>query len=913
MEDKRLIEVDFPLKEVSEESVRGKNIRHGHISTLHIWWARRPLAASRATTFAALIPAPKNHDEMRKKLEFVAELSKWENSLNQRLIEIARKEIRDFFGGSAPKVLDCFAGGGSIPLEALRLGCETHALEYNPVAVLILKAVLEYPQKYANLKVKTIDFEQTTLAGELQAKEMPKLVHDVKKLGQLVLNDAKKEIGNFYPSDSDGSVPVGYIWARTIKCKNPACGADIPLMRQFWLARKEKRKIALKMVVDKERRKVNFKIVKNEEIDFNPSEGTTKRATTLCPVCGAGASDKEVRKLFREGKAGQRMIAVVLHHPKNKGKIYRVANENDLEVFKRSEKYLEEKRAKLMEEWGFEPVPDEATPEGKGRGAERAFSVRNYGLNSWGDLFNSRQKLALITFVEKVRQAHEKMLAEGYDKEYAKAVASYLGLMLGKLQDWNSVLSIWRPDQERNEHVFNRQALPMVWDYSERNPLEGKLMSPEGIGKIIEHCSTINDCYLILPARPAVTQASATSLPYPDNYFDAVITDPPYYDNVPYSYLSDFFYVWLKRTIGDLYPDLFATPLTPKSQEIVAYSHGEGGFEKGKRFFEDMITQSFKEIYRVLKPTGVATIVFAYKSTEAWETIINSLFKSGLVLTASWPIHTEMKERLRAQESAALASSVYMICKKRVEEKAVYFNEIKEEIENRIKEKLTQFWEQGISGADFFVSAIGPAVEVFGRYSKVEKLSGEEVSVQELLEYVRKIVSEFALERVLKRADLGGVDAETRFYLLWRWTFGNAKVHFDDAIKLSRPMGVELTHLWDGGGFVKKEKEFIRVLDPKERAKDPAFLRKTKLTSMIDVLHHAVFLWENGKRERIKEILSETGYLGNEVFWQTAQALSEILPEGSKEKQLFQGFLYGKESYIREVEREERTLLDFMR
>jgi len=406
---------------------------------------------------------------------------------------------------------------------------------------------------------------------------------------------------------------------------------------------------------------------------------------------------------------------------------------------------------------------------------------------------------------------------------------------------------------------------------------------------------------------------TATKLSYPDNCFDAVITDPPYYDNVPYSYLSDFFYVWLKRTIGDLYPDLFATPLTPKSEEIVAYSYGEGGFEEGKRFFEKMIAKAFQEIYRVLKPEGIACIVFAYKTTEAWETIINSLLRSGLVLTASWPIHTEMKERLRAQESAALASSIYMVCRKRVKEKVVYFNEIKEKIEQRIKEKLAQFWEQGISGADFFVSAIGPAVEVFGQYSKVEKLSGEEVSVKELLEYVRKVASEFALERVLKRADLGGVDAQTRFYLLWRWTFGNAKVHFDEAIKLSRPLGVELTDLWDKGGLVKKEKEFVKVLNPKERAQDQAFLKKTEFTSMIDVLHYVLILWERGEREKIKEILNETGYARNEIFWQTAQALSEILPEGDKEKQLIQGFLYGKEEYIKgERERKTLTLLEFI-
>lgn len=911
MGDKRLIEADFPLREVSEESVKEKNIRHGHISTLHIWWARRPLAASRAATFAALIPAPKNRDELRKKLEFVAELSKWENSLNERLIEKARKEIKDFFGGRSPKVLDCFAGGGSIPLEALRLGCETYALEYNPVAVLILKAVLEYPQKYRHLKVKEKDENiQKTLENKEYTKEISKLIYDVKTWGKWVLGEARKEIGNFYPPDPDGSIPVGYIWARTIKCQNPSCGVEIPLIRQFWLAKKESKRVALKMVVDKENKKINFRIVKGKEIDFDPSQGTIRKATVLCPVCGSGLSDKEVRKQFQEGKAGQRMIAVVLYHLKSRGKAYRIATEKDVEIFKEAEKYLEKKRQELFDKWGFDPVPDEPTPEGKGPGAERAFSVRNYALNTWGDLFNSRQKLALITLVEKVRQAHGKMIEEGYDEEYAKAVISYLALGVDMTAAFTNSLARWENTSEAIKQLYSRQALPMLWDFVEANPFSGASggyeTGMEYYLKVLDHCSHTTSTSAI------VTHSSATSLPYPDNYFDAVITDPPYYDNVPYSYLSDFFYVWLKRTIGDLYPNLFATPLTPKSEEIVAYSHGEGGFEGGKKFFEDMITRAFQEINRVLKPDGVAVIVFAYKSTEAWETIIKSLLKSGLVLTASWPIHTEMKARLRAKESAALASSIYMVCRKRRKEETAYFNEIKEEIERRIREKLTQFWEQGISGADFFVSAIGPAIEVFGQYSRVEKLSGEEVSVKELLEYVRKIVSEFALERVLKRADLGGVDAETRFYLLWRWTFGNAKVHFDDAIKLSRPMGVELTDLWDGGGFVKKEKEFVRVLSPEERAKDQAFLRKTKFKSMIDILHHVVILWEKGERERIKEVLSETGYLGNEVFWQTAQALSEILPEGSKERQLIQGFLYGKESYVKEVEGGKHTLLDYM-
>jgi len=895
--DKRLIEVDFPLKEVSEESVREKNIRHGHISTLHIWWARRPLAASRATTYAALVPAPRDDKELKKKLEFIAELSKWENSLDEKLIEEARKDIRGFFGGRVPKVLDCFAGGGSIPLEALRLGCETYALDYNPVAVLILKAVLEYPQKYGK-----------------------KLVEDVKRWGQWVYEEAKKEIGKFYPeeviptqkalSDEGGEkyIPVGYIWARTIRCPNPSCQAEIPLMRQFWLARKEDRKIALKMIVDKEKRRIDFKIVQGKDIDFDPSKGTVRKAKVMCPVCNSGVSDKELRKLFQEGKASQRMIVVILHNP-NGGKIYRIATEDDMRKFQEAEKFLEEKRWKLFEEWGFDPLPNEPTPEGGGPGAERAFSIRNYGLNTWGDLFNPRQKLALITFAEKIRLAYKRMIEEGYHEEYAKVVVSYLVMNFDTFAAYITSLARYRGDTRSIERSFDRQTIQMVWDYGEVNPFGASRGDWYNILrwvlKVIEHCFRTNSSSAI------VTQSSATSLPYPSNYFDAIITDPPYYDNVPYSYLSDFFYVWLKRTIGDLYPDLFITPLAPKSEEIVAYSHGKGGFEEGKRFFEEMITKAFQEIYRVLKPEGIACIVFAYKTTEAWETIITSLLKSGLVLTASWPIHTEMKERLRAQESAALASSIYMVCRKRSKEEIVYFNDIKDKIEQRVKEKLEQFWEQGVSGADFFVSAIGPAVEVFGQYSRVEKLSGEEVSVKELLEYVRKVVSEFALERVLKRADLGGVDAQTRFYILWRWTFGNAKVHFDDAIKLSRSLGVELTDLWDKGGLVKKEKEFVKVLNPKERAQDQAFLKKGKFMSMIDVLHYVLVLWEKGEREKIKEILNETGYARNETFWQTAQALSEILPEGDKEKQLIQGFLYGKEEYIREV-RERKTLLDFI-
>jgi len=600
-------------------------------------------------------------------------------------------------------------------------------------------------------------------------------------------------------------------------------------------------------------------------------------------------SDKEVRKQFQDGKAGQRMIAVVLHHPKRTGKTYRLATEKDLQIFKEAENYLEEKRAKLMDIQGFDPVPDEPMNTND----PNTVAGRGYGFTKWGDLFNSRQKLSLITFVEKVRQVYERMIKEGYDEEYAKAVVSYLGLVVSRISDFETNLCRWHPQWEFVPNTFSRQALPMSWDYAELNLfapiLTGTFESMfRQIKRVLDEVCKANSSSAI------VTQSSATSLLYPDNYFDAVITDPPYYDNVNYAELSDFFYVWLKRTIGDLYPELFATPMVPKTEEIVSNPVRQGDDKKAKQFFEDMITKAFKEISRVLKPQGITCIVFAHKSTDAWETIINALLNSGLYLTASWPVHTEMKSRLTAKETASLASSIYMVCRKRTENKIAYFNEIKPQIEARIKEKLDQFWNEGIGGSDFFISAIGPAMEVFGKYESVEKLSGEKVSAKELLEFVRKSVSEYALAKILKSPQIGGIDKETRFYLLWRWTYNGAKVHFDDARKLAQAVGIEITEQW-GDGFIKKDKEFISVLDARERGR--SFLGKGKFKSMIDVLQASLLYWEQNDRKAIAELLYGTGNLYNNEFWQVVQAISEVLPEGDKEKQMLQGFLYGRESY----------------
>jgi adenine-specific DNA methylase len=536
--------------------------------------------------------------------------------------------------------------------------------------------------------------------------------------------------------------------------------------------------------------------------------------------------------------------------------------------------------------------------------------VQGYGIKTWGDLFNPRQALALITFADAVRRAHAEMRAHGYPEEFAKAVTTYLAMAISRLTDRNSVLCRVISQTEAIGFTFTRQALPMLWDYVEMNLLEhpsGWLSLMQDSASNITHLTHIPNSSAATPSPlpPAgegtgvrVTHASATQLPYEADFFDAVLTDPPYYDNVPYSYLSDFFYVWLKRTVGFLYPDLFSTPLTPKAGEIVAYSQGEGGFEAGKRFFEAQLALAFREMQRVLKPGGLAVIVYAHKSTAGWETVVNALLDSGLVVNAAWPLNTEMQSRLRANESAALASSIYIVARKAARRGVGFAHEVRAALRGHMGRRLQRLWEEGIGGADFFIAAIGAGIEVFGQYEQVMDLEGNPVRAEALLDEVRALATDFAVRQILHNGFAAELSERARFYLLWRWNYGEARVPFDEARKLAQSCGLDLSEEWARrGGAVKKEQEFIRLLGPHQREMEALAAGR----DVIDVLHHALRLWEKGERAALVQRLSESGYGASEAFYRLAQAVSECLPIESKEKKLLDGLLTGRARLQEEV------------
>jgi adenine-specific DNA methylase len=614
-------------------------------------------------------------------------------------------------------------------------------------------------------------------------------------------------------------------------------------------------------------------------------------------VCGTSVKDDYVKAEAQAGRMGHRLVAVVTTKGKGQGRNYRLATEEDMEAFRKAEEALQN-LLQTPSPWAFglSWVPEEPSPGTIGQGGNRP----SYGLTTWGKFFNPRQLLALCTFGKWVREAYRQVLRESGDAEFAKAVTTYLAFTMNIHANFNTVVSRWEPVAQVSQVAFSGHRLAMAWDYAERNPVGeamGWLSALNSVTAGLKNAVAASHSRAI---KGSVHLGSATSLPFPDKHFDAVIIDPPYADNVPYADLSDFFYVWLRRTVGDLYPEAFRWTLTPKDEEAVVNPARFGGGKKGEQIaqahYQRLMQKSFEEIYRVLKPEGMAVVMFTHRSTKAWEWLIQSLLDAGLYPTASFPVHTEMESSTHQRGKGAIQSTILMACRRRPENAPIgWYAQVRAEMEQVIPQRLKEFWDAGIRGADFFISAIGPSVGVFGRFRKVMRPDGREVSVGELLDEVRTIVTSFALERL----GLSRLDEPTRFYVLYRWAYGGDELEFDEANKLAKSVGAELDRLQEQQRLIKRDGSVVTLLTFTERWQEKTCqgrwmhaLENGAVAQLpeIDQLHIALGFWRRGETEMLAGFLRQAGIQDEtHPFWQTAQAILEVEGLGTRSEGLGKG------------------------
>lgn len=1054
----RLIEHAFPLQQTSLDSVHEKNVRHGHISTLHIWPARRPLAACRAALIATLLPdpgTPEGRKELcekiggrvvkkiekkkmpngqiverikeeteggilhwlggeptsggKKKLEeWKAKADKYEEDLDW-----FRKEIRKAYGGRAPKVLDPFAGGGAIPLEAMRLGCEATAVDINPVAWFILKCTLEYPQKLAGQTRPLPDFilqDDTFMRefykkakgyGKAEATAALKRLHKtlkkktkpgakeedaglpfappegaaeeiqadlawhVRAWGQWVLARARKELAQYYPTYADFEplkkdhvsyerqpirlVPlkddgtadieslnaefskdyledkrhprwiakptVAYLWARTVACKN--CRATLPLLKTRWLCKKANKRVLLTMEPNAERTGVVFGVqtdvpskggnaAQKREHDKRIAGGTMSRAGAQCPCCSTINTMQDVRLEGKAGRLGSIMTAVVVNGQKTKA--YRLPTEHELAIATPDEEQVQA----AFEGVPF-GVPDEPTP------SPRALGMRAplYGFDLWRKLFTNRQLTALGRFVAATRAARDEMQAASYPAEWVEAVGAYLALMLDRLSNQTSALSRWNQGGEKIEGTFARFALPILWDFADTNPLantSGAYQSAlDWVAQVVGHTSTA------VIAAPAPTASRQSAIKRTSGEFDAIVTDPPYYDAIPYSDLMDYFYIWLRRSLRNMSEQVdtaFDEPLSPKwnhetnDGELIDDSSRHGlDSSKSKDVYEDGMARVFVQCAASLKSDGRLVIVFAHKHPDAWETLVTAIIRAGFVVDGSWPIQTEMGTRMRAQSAAALASSVWLVCKKRsATARPGWDNRVLEEMRENITIQLREFWDAGITGPDFVWAATGPAMEAFSKHPVVRKANepNATMSVGEFLNHVRRMVVDYIVGYVLtKGEDLAAadrLDEVTAYYLLHRNDFGMDEAPIGACILYATACGLsdtELDRSWDilSSGKAKASTPSLEDEDDGEdeeestgggsKVKLKAWNQRKgksmgyeapegKPIPLIDCIHRLMHLWTGGDLYKVDEYIDEHGLRRNELFKRVVQSLIEL-------------------------------------
>ena len=767
MATKKLIEVALPLEKINAESAREKSIRHGHPSTLHLWWARRPLAAARAVIWSSLVDDPSSHPdkfpteeeqnrERQRLFRILEDLVVWENSSNEQVLEAAKAEILKSTGGNPPELLDPFAGGGAIPLEAQRLGLKAHAHDLNPVAVMINKAMIEIPPRFAgrapvNPEARTSHMAQTWSRAQ-------GLAEDVRYYGEWMKQEAFRRIGHLYPKvkvprEQGGgeATVIAWIWARTVKCPNPACGCKMPLVRSFTLSKKKGKEVYIDPIYSDGKFIYTVKAGKHKET------GTIGRTGAFCAACGSTVPLDYIRSEGCRHRIHSHLIAIVAEG--RNGRIY--CSPDNIQML----------AAQVDEP---ENVPRADLPE-KALG----FRIQAYGITKWKDLFTNRQLTTLTTFSALVAEAQQKAEADAAAagmandhlplrdggqgaRAYGEAVGVYLAFVIDKMTDYHSSICSWHNSGEKMRNTFGRQAIPMTWDYAEANPFCSSSGSYDNMLDWVAKC---------IPEFPASQVAEV-------GQFDAqrdcglrdiiVSTDPPYYDNIDYADLSDYFYIWIRQALKATYPELFSTMLVPKTEELIAspYRH-DGSVDEAKNFFENGMLDACKQIHLYARDNIPVTIYYAYKQSDSdadgaassgWETMLHSIVDAGFTITGTWPIRTELGNRMRGNGSNALASSVVLACRKRpADAPQTTRRNLVNALRRELRPALQKLQASNIAPVDLAQSAIGPGMGVFSRFQRVLEADGTPMSVRSALKIINEEIDLYFNEQV------GDMDSASRF------------------------------------------------------------------------------------------------------------------------------------------------------
>ena len=826
---KKLIEVDLPLDDINRESAREKSIRHGHPCTLHMWWSRKPLAACRAVIFASMVDDPSScpdefptEDEQRAERErlhdIIRRLVKWESTdeskpavnalLAEARHEIARSVARSR-GETAPThpaevlnylrehtlpIYDPFAGGGSIPLEAQRLGLKAIASDLNPVAVLLSKALIEIPPKFKNQPPVNPEADRIGMTvGKGKKKQcLPwrgtsGLADDIRYYGTWMREEAFKRIGHLYPKaklpDGSNATVIAWLWARTVPCPNPACGIQMPLKTTFQASKKRSNEHWMKPTVDYKAKRVSF-VVQNHRRGV-PEGGTVDRNGAVCIACNNAAPLPYVREQTRVGNMSEQMTAIVAEGDRRR--IFVSPTNAHIQ-------------AAISAEPAWQPtanLPNQAMN----------LRVQGYGITHWHQLFTKRQLAALTTFSDLRIEVRNQITQDGANDAYADAVCTYLALAIGREADMCSSFDRWHNSGEKVTGVFGRQVIGMIWDFAESNPFS------DSTGNWMAHIEWIAKVVERLPAdvnSGAVHQADASTTIHAQDG-PIIVTDPPYYDNIGYADLSDFFYAWLRPLLRDLYPDLFAGILTPKEEEMIATRFR---FENPRQRFEDLLNKTLKLIRERCSPEFPSSIFYAYKQQEeeregrastGWETMLSAIVSAGFQIVGTWPMRTELSARSRALDSNALASSVVLVCRPRPNDAPTATRrQFLDALEREMPTALDQLTQKGhIAPTDLAQTAIGPGMQIYSRYRRVETISGEPVSVREALVAINRAIADY------DERQEGDLDSESRFCLDWLKQHGYEEGPYGDAETLARAKNVTISTLQPeglltaGGGRVK--------------------------------------------------------------------------------------------------------------